>query len=222
MKVLSPRRSGFTLRELLLLLLVVGMLAALSFPVFFRARDNERTRTCQSRLKQICLGFLQYAQDYNDHLPRVSFQYPRFDRGSFAAYGWAGTLYPYLRSVQLFQCPSEPTAASPHEDPSRRDFTDYYMNRNLSGVRLDKIEEPALVILSGDGNDGTDNTDARYALRAIPSQWRLNEKSPAYRHGSTGNYLFADGHVFSHRPQIISTSRTPSSKGVMFAPQITR
>jgi prepilin-type processing-associated H-X9-DG protein len=216
-------RRGFTIRELLLLLLVVGVAAALAFPVFFRARNSARATTCQSHLKQIGLAFLQYAQDYNDRLPPVSFQNPKFRQTAVPRYGWADAIRPYVLHMTVMQCPSEPFFGSVADsDSTHRNFTDYYMNRNLSCIRDNKIEEPAIVVLCGEGNDGTDNTDARYALGGIPVRWRLNEKSPAYRHGGTGNYLFADGHVFSHRPQIISASRTPSSRGVMFAPQITR
>ena len=39
------------------------MLAAVLFPMFGRARENARSSSCQSNLKQMGLGFMQYAQD---------------------------------------------------------------------------------------------------------------------------------------------------------------
>jgi hypothetical protein len=38
------------------------------FPVFARARENARRTSCQSNLKQIGLGMLQYTQDYDEKL----------------------------------------------------------------------------------------------------------------------------------------------------------
>ena len=63
------RERGFTLIELLVVIAIIAILAAILFPVFARARENARKSTCQSNLKQIMLGVLQYAQDYDERLP---------------------------------------------------------------------------------------------------------------------------------------------------------
>src|SRR4028118_1774787 len=62
-------RSGFTLIELLVVIAIIGILASILFPVFARARENARRSSCQSNLKQIGLGILQYTQDYDEKLP---------------------------------------------------------------------------------------------------------------------------------------------------------
>ena len=41
-----------------------------SVPVFARARENARRSSCQSNLKQIGLGLMQYTQDYDEYYPR--------------------------------------------------------------------------------------------------------------------------------------------------------
>jgi len=64
----------------------------------------------------------------------------------------------------------------------------------------------------GDGNDGTELTDARYSLNALPQAWRNTEGSPARRHFDTANYAFADGHVKALRPEAISNLSTRQSK----------
>ena len=60
---------GFTLIELLVVIAIIAILAAILFPVFARARENARRAACQSNLKQISLGIIQYAQDYDERLP---------------------------------------------------------------------------------------------------------------------------------------------------------
>jgi prepilin-type processing-associated H-X9-DG protein len=59
---------------------------------FDRARENARRSSCQSNLKQISLGLLQYVQDYDEKLP--------------PAKPWIDVLMPYLKTEYIFKCPS--------------------------------------------------------------------------------------------------------------------
>lgn len=63
------KRSAFTLIELLVVIAIIAILAAILFPVFAQAREKARSTTCLSNLKQIGLGILMYAQDYEEALP---------------------------------------------------------------------------------------------------------------------------------------------------------
>lgn len=65
------RTKGFTLIELLVVIAIIAILAAILFPVFARARENARRSSCQSNLKQIALGWMQYNQDYDEMMVQI-------------------------------------------------------------------------------------------------------------------------------------------------------
>ncbi|MDR3709835.1 MAG: DUF1559 domain-containing protein [Capsulimonadaceae bacterium] len=102
-------RQGFTLIELLVVIAIIAILAAILFPVFATAREKARQSSCASNEKQLGLAFNQYTQDYDEMVPLGS----RYNSGN-AAYGqgWAGQLYPYVKSFALFTCPDDQTTGS--------------------------------------------------------------------------------------------------------------
>ena len=62
-------QRGFTLVELLVVIGIVALLAALLFPVFASIRAKGRQTVCVSNLHQLSLAVFQYAQDSDDHYP---------------------------------------------------------------------------------------------------------------------------------------------------------
>ncbi len=97
----KPIRAAFTLIELLVVIAIIAILASILFPVFARARENARRSSCQSNLKQIGLGIAQYTQDYDE-------KYPLSFRGDGVNKTWFLDSEPYVKSVQVFRCPSDP------------------------------------------------------------------------------------------------------------------
>ena len=63
------RNKGFTLVELLVVLAIILILAALLFPAIFATRARARSLACQSNLKQIGLAIIQYADQNNGIFP---------------------------------------------------------------------------------------------------------------------------------------------------------
>jgi prepilin-type N-terminal cleavage/methylation domain-containing protein/prepilin-type processing-associated H-X9-DG protein len=136
MKPASSRsRRGFTLIELLVVIAIIAILAAILFPVFARARENARRASCQSNLKQIGLGLVQYSQDYDETLIAPHYG-PAGDRASSSSnatttYKWMDALQPYVKNEQIFNCPSQsvyPTNAGRYAFRSGQNFGDYSLN----------------------------------------------------------------------------------------------
>ncbi|BDI31192.1 hypothetical protein CCAX7_32430 [Capsulimonas corticalis] len=103
---INPLRRGFTLIELLVVIAIIAILAAILFPVFAKAREKARQISCASNLRQIGIGILQYVQDNDENYPTGAQNCP-------LGQGWAGRVYPYIKSTAVFKCPDDPSPAPP-------------------------------------------------------------------------------------------------------------
>jgi len=64
-------QSAFTLIELLAVIAITALLAALAFPALSKARKNGQAAACLSNMRQLGLGFMAYVADNNGFLPPV-------------------------------------------------------------------------------------------------------------------------------------------------------
>jgi prepilin-type N-terminal cleavage/methylation domain-containing protein/prepilin-type processing-associated H-X9-DG protein len=210
----AGKRTGFTLIELLVVIAIIAILAAILFPVFARARENARRASCQSNLKQIGLGFMQYAQDYDEKMP---FNYNYLDSPANTTLArWQDLLQPYVKSYQLMVCPSYTSGTTYTFGRNTTLFQATFPNAPaalpiaygantvaagtaptgftaappiLSGssISLAAIDEVATTILVMDVN----SLDVeRWEYTDFGSTPRVDK-----RHLEGANYLFTDGHV---------------------------
>ncbi len=72
MKTTSYHPQGYTLVELLLVVGIIAVLAALLFPLLSSTRESARQAVCVSNQRQLALALQMYAQDYGGYLPAAS------------------------------------------------------------------------------------------------------------------------------------------------------
>ncbi len=219
----TKKRNGFTLIELLVVIAIIAILAAILFPVFARARENARRASCQSNLKQIGLGIMQYSQDYDELMisGRMSPNNADNQGGN-----WQYMVQPYIKSYQVFACPSNTRNTDVMYDgqvplvagAANPTVTSYvapievggngaaFGARGVAGPNLAAFNNVAQTIMVADGN--TANSDMRLtngnwtSATALGTNQNGKAGAPALfaGHLSTMNVLFVDGHVKAMKP----------------------
>ncbi len=215
-------RHGFTLIELLVVIAIIAILAAILFPVFARAREKARQTTCLSNVKQIALGVLMYAQDYDEKMPML---YMNRTTPSSTWYGIAQELDPYVKNLNVHDCPSASLQSSLSSYGGNRSYG-YHTGVIVSngGRKIATIKRPAEIVMLGDtcmdynngcgmsmptagpfqcdpdGSNckvcgGTHNSLYAYPLGSHASGYDRPGFNFIERHNGTGNAAFCDGHA---------------------------
>jgi prepilin-type processing-associated H-X9-DG protein len=138
--------GGVVTSAIALVMIPFLILPAILFPVFAKAREKARQSTCQSNVKEICIAFNMYAQDYDECYPvqrdwRVSNWSD--DRTAVEHHNWAYAVMPYIKGNKIFCCP---TAGD-----SPKQISYVYNGRLANGLSENEITKPAETILVTDG-----------------------------------------------------------------------
>jgi prepilin-type N-terminal cleavage/methylation domain-containing protein len=139
MKITNPRKAGFTLVEIMIVVAIIGLLASIAVPNFVRARSRAQTDSCLNNLRQIDAAKQQWALE-NGKPPTETPE-------------WAGpadkAIQPYLGrggiggSLTAVYCPLNPPPGGGVNDPS----TSYTMNQvgvPPQCLKVDPIDHPAI------------------------------------------------------------------------------
>ena len=165
---------AFTLIELLIVIAIIGILAALLLPVMGRAKEAGRSAACLNNLHQIGIALQLYVQDNQNTMPTmydaiVSTNLP--PGSSLATVNIV--LTNYLGAPEILRCPSD----------DRRLFEDtgssYAWNNLLNGEDADHLEV--------------------FKIHFDPHQIPVFYDKEAFHRtrgpGKGVNFLYADGHI---------------------------
>jgi prepilin-type N-terminal cleavage/methylation domain len=185
MKFRFPRfsRRAFTLIELLTVIAVVGILAAILVPTVGRVRENARASQCRSNLRQIGMAYSLYADANRGMFPKKTaasafdsmLSVVTVDMLPYIAHPLPPNDGTKLLFSEPWRCPSGPETWQ----------TTYSPNNNHWAINLRKIQNPSRFALYWD-RGGT--TASAPGTQTPGAAWHGNDRY---------NAVFADSHVES-------------------------
>jgi len=198
-------KRGFTLLELLVVIAVIAILAALLLPAFGRARGAAKRVACISNVRQINLALRMYADDHADAIRSVTNGEPLYLTYKFS-------LLPYLTGTgsnsnnQVFTCPADnfdcdddsiaelflftPVSGKGFYRQQATRYSSYFFNgqsadepeTRMGGKPFSSVREPSRVVLVGEWSGA-------FGLSA-------HERKEPYQFKDARNVMsFVDGHV---------------------------
>lgn len=147
--------------EVLVVIAIIALLAALLLPALSRAKDKARQVNCLSNSRQLAVSVLMYVDDHAETFP------PSADYAVPAALPdriWTAKVLPYVQSTEVFSCPSAPSRAFSSNWAERGVGSIGYTTMTAldpAGVegfttptRVSAIASPSLTPLFGDSASG--------------------------------------------------------------------
>ena len=186
-----PDRRGFTVIELLVVVVILGVLFAILLPVLLRAKASARRAVCVTQLEQIAKATRMYADDYDRVIVPARTAVAGMGRGIT----WCVILQTYLKSDKILICPDDdnplPTKDSvclPHS---------YGINYALAfnslwgpapfTTSIAHVQRVSDIILFFDMKGSVAEMGSSYTAH------RLGRVD--FRHNEIGNFAYLDGHV---------------------------
>lgn len=175
---MKKRQTGFTLMELLVVVAIAAILAAVLFPVFLSAREKARASACLSNFHQIGLAIHQYASDWDDATPP--------NGSSFG--GLIADCAPYAKNTAIFACPDDFDRVKEGRPGTYR-MPDLYQGKPLGCGWTDPYDSTGRHIAQSSA------ATLAYEAEQDRDAKQLRPIIPTYRHSGGTQILLFDGHA---------------------------
>jgi prepilin-type processing-associated H-X9-DG protein/prepilin-type N-terminal cleavage/methylation domain-containing protein len=222
--LVKPRgtMSAFTLVELLVVIAVVALLAALLLPTLGRSKNSAQVVQCASNLRQLGLASQMYWDDNNGAF--FQWQLGATNGGKLYWFGWLqdgaegkrdydpapGALYPYLRGHSIGICPALNYSLAQFKLKANGAAYGYGYNRFLSTKagqppnNVSRVQRPSEIALFADAAQVNDFQAPASKTNPMLEEWYYVDTTADYpnghfRHGRQANVVFCDGHTVPER-----------------------
>lgn len=157
------KKNAFTLIELLMVIAIIAILAAILMPVLQQAKQRAWTGQCLSNLHQIGMGMKMFADENGEMYPEsgADIYWNATDPGT-GKQSWMQQIYQYTMNTNLYNCPGNVQLP-----PAMRGPFNYFNGCRAAfiqsgghdaAVNSTEIRYPAAYVLSGDTCGVPDNT----------------------------------------------------------------
>jgi len=198
---LRRNQRAFTLIEMLVVIGIILILAAMLLPALSRAKDQANRITCVNNLHQLQMSAQMYADENEDQLP------PR----RLPPNHWVARLKDYYIADKIVECPKGHfNEVTPHSYLING-FNDYFETTLTPdenalyqawvwsyGMRLGAIPEPTDTVLFGEKLASSQHVHMDFAQGAGNDLNEVDHARHAYggsKKGGASNYAFVDGSV---------------------------
>jgi len=224
----KPMPSAFTLIEILVVIAIVSILAAMLAPAIAAAKNRGRMTGCVNNLHQLALALQMYSNDFENRVPRsaqditdpnagpypgarwtIHLQWRRFLPANNPAQYWQ---FPALARNSILICPSDQPSqwATPNDAPLMQEYGGSYLY-NAETIAVDGYiprndMARKILVIDGPPKDGSGLEYAfdqgNYAARMKTSTFPTGS-----RHFGKSNALFLDWHVEAVDPALVTVEQ---------------
>ena len=207
-------RNIFTLIELLIVIAIIAILAAMLLPALNAAKVKAQAIDCVNHFKQLGSATVMFAGDHQDFVPPALFDAANTKKvfgWTDANYYWYQHLYPYAPQKNIFDCKPYLKPDKPYKNADtnaggvcKNNETTRYEIAIAYGATADLGGYDAMGTTTGVKLGNLKNNSRRVHLSEYNTalflggnfaSLSMDAVAQIFRHNKTANMLFLDGHV---------------------------